>query len=224
MIDVCFITHLNSENRVKLFVQTFESFIKNTNFSLIDSIVLMDDCSPVPITVEIPQLKYIRNETQKGVGFSKNLGAEQGTAKYIYFSDTDVFFTPKWADKLLEAYSLIKSFDNVFDLGILAGGCHPYLQTNQTLVSNPYVYHIKDAVSGWSWLLERETWNKYGKLHDHALGSGQSEDWEYCQRIKPLVSASIFPEVIYHCGITNTENMPVGGAELFPRLEGILYL
>ena len=110
LVDVCFITHLNSENRVKLFVQTFESFIQNTNFNLVKSITLVDDASPVPIISEIPNMTYIKNEKQSGVGFSKNLAVAQGTAKYVYLSDTDVFFTENWLDKLLKAYQDNKDY------------------------------------------------------------------------------------------------------------------
>lgn len=224
LVDVCFITHLNSENRVKLFVQTFESFIKNTNFDLIKSVTLVDDASPIPIISEIPNMTYIKNEKQSGVGFSKNFAVAQGDAKYIYLSDTDVFFTPRWLDKMLAVYKAEPT------IGILAGGCHPYLQTNRKyLVNEPEFVgelHLKDAVSGWSWLLSRRLWNTCGKLHDHAVGSGQSEDWEYSQRIKSegYVVGSLWPECISHCGITNTENLPVLGAELFPHLESVQYL
>ena len=219
LVDVCFITYLNSENRVKLFVQTFESFIKNTNFDLVKSITLVDDASPIPIISEISNLKYIRNEKQSGVGFSKNLAIKQGDAKYIYLADTDVYFTENWLDKLLEAYEQNKHY-----FKLLGGGVHPYLQPRQGEDGIGITSH--DAISGWSWLLERKIWNKYGPLDSHAIGSGQSEDWAFCRKLVDdgYKVGCLKNQVISHCGITNVENKPCVGSELFQRLPGVLYL
>ena len=219
LVDVCFITHLNSENRVKLFVQTFESFIQNTNFNLVKSITLVDDASPIPIISEIPNMTYIKNEKQSGVGFSKNLAVVQGTAKYVYLSDTDVFFTENWLDKLLKAYQ-----DNKDYFKLLGGGIHPYLLPRQGEDGIGITSH--DAISGWSWLLERKIWNKYGPLDSHAIGSGQSEDWAFSRKLVEdgYKVGCLKNQVISHCGVTNTENKLVLGSELFKRLDGVLYL
>lgn len=237
-VDFVFIGHINTENRSKLLDQTLRSFVRYTNPKFIGWMNYVDDNSPIKYVIQTDHYGFYRinNDQQLGVGGSKNKGADDifysmrkdGSPirnKYVYFSDSDVYFTENWLDKLLEAYSLFNTFESL-KLGILGGGCHPFLGTNKVYTSEPYTIHTKDAVSGWSWLTTWDIWEKYGKLFDNSIGSGKSEDWEYCQRVKKdgYEVASIYPEVVFHTGISNTEGLPCAGAEFFPRLPGVLYL
>lgn len=244
-VDFVFIGHVNSEKRVELLYQTLDSYCRNTNFDIVGNVVFVDDYSPISFKISnqfFQNLFFIRNTNQLGVGGSKNAGisflTELGNlSKFIYFSDSDVYFTKDWLDILVSTYIKFEEVKILFKnnelktskLGILGGGCHPYLQTNNKIwdVDDPSIeMHTKDAISGWSWLTTWGIINKYGYLVQDALGSGQSEDWEYCQRLKKdgYEVGSIYPEVVFHTGITNTEGKECVGANLFPRLPNVLYL
>jgi GT2 family glycosyltransferase len=140
--------------------------------------------------------------------------------------DADVFFTEGWIERLVWSY---KEYSGKFK--IIAGGIHPYLQPREG--ESIYDYHnvhkyephtkfitSHDAISGWSWLLSYETWDKYGTLASNSLGTGQSEDWEYCQRIRNdgFLVGCVQPQIIAHCGLTNSEGNEIVGYEVSKEL------
>ena len=209
-IDFVLVLKLDSEKRQQLFVQTMQSFARNTNKDLINRMVIIDDGSEVNIEVDDPLIKVIRPVSRVGVGGGKNLGVAthtlMGRGDMLYMLDGDVFFTPFWLEKMIDAYGGVLN-----DFKILGGGVHPYLQPRPNEQRLNVSSH--DAISGWSWLLSYDTWDKYGKMADNALGTGQSEDWEYCQRIRNdgFLVGCIQPQVIAHCGVTNTEGKDIVG-------------
>jgi hypothetical protein len=100
-------------------------------------------------------------------------------------------------------------------------------------VGSPWCYGgvgIKDAVSGYSQLMTWKTWDKYGPFDE---GQGQqekkimgSEDWAFCQRIiqDGFLVGSIEPEMVIHCGKTNTYGDPATGVETFKEVDGVKIL
>jgi len=221
VIDVVFIAKIDSEKRLELLSQTFQSFVLNTKKNLINKIIIIDDLSLIDFTPYVNFLKEFDftldvNLVQLGVGGSKNKGIqiaqENEPSKYLYLSDSDVYFLPNWEEDLISAYEKNERFK------IIGGGIHPFLQPRANEDTNELTSH--DAVSGWSWFLEYETFNKYGKLMDNSLGTAKSEDWEYCQRIRDngFLVGCLKNHKIVHCGITNTEGELVIGSEESVRL------
>lgn len=149
-----------------------------------------------------------------------------GRGDYLYLSDNDAYFTPSW-DMFLT--SAIKDCG----WGILGPYRHPYHQPNSQEVVEIGGRMMKvvetDAVQGLGWLLTWDTWDKYGTLTEHrgqGGGTNQSEDWEYCQRIRSSGGkvGSLEPSVVYNCGVTDSQGKPAVGVELMERVEGVVYV
>jgi glycosyltransferase involved in cell wall biosynthesis len=177
-----------------------------------------------------------RRAISAGTGSARNWGvslARQafGTDNLLYLSDNDVYFQPGWDAVLLAAY---RNFPNV---KIIGGGCHPFMQPAARrdgfiggAGSLQLIYHMtyRDAISGYSWLLDWETWDRFGPLEANALGVRQGEDWAMCQRIikAGFEVGSIVPEVVLHCGTTDTFGQRPPGWELIEAAgkstEGII--
>lgn len=234
LIDFVLIGKIDDERRRTLLNQTMATFEATVSKELCNRFIYVDDCSTLALPYGFPHTKHNslieKNEKQLGVGGSKNRGVELhtqlGRGKYLYLFDGDVYFTDGWLEKLLEVYNYYRS-----TFKIIGGGIHPYLQPRE---GESEVLHTPewgkttgltkvtshDAISGWSWLLDYETWDKYGTLAANSLGTGQSEDWEYCQRIRNdgnLVGC-IQPQVIAHCGLTNSEGKPIVGYDVSEQL------
>lgn len=221
MINIIMVT----KDRMKLFNQSIESLYKNTPLDQFN-LTVVDDCSSEENRKEIKSLSkqylfhLILNLEPTPLGGSKNIGVEfiKGIDRgdLLYLTDNDVYFTENWLSELSTAWK-----NKPEEIKLLGGGCHKWLCTNR-IFQNGYYY--KDAISGWSWLMDWGTWEKYGPMDANALGSGQSEDWAFCQKIKKdgFEVASIWPEVIIHCGKTNTEGNPAIGSETIDVPEGII--
>ncbi len=211
-----------TRDRLRLVGQTLASLYANTRSDY--KLTVVDDCSDqatryvLALWQNAHPCDLIANESPLPLGASKNRGL-QGKSGLCYLTDNDVYFTEGWLEDLLVAWEARDP-----KIKLLGGGCHPYLKTNRIDQHDGYQLHHKDAISGWSWLLEHETWEKYGPLDANALGSGQSEDWAFCQRIRAdgYEVASIWPEVVIHCGKTTTEGRPATGAETFQPVAGVL--
>lgn len=214
MIDFILVAKIDDERRMELLMQTMKTLEDTVPAELCHRFIFVDDCSKLPLPYGFPSTKFNsvveKNVTQRGVGGSKNRGVELhtelGRGEMLYLFDADVYFTPGWLEKLLDAYEANKE-----KFKLLAGGIHPFLQPRAGEGNALVTSH--DAISGWSWLLTYETWDEYGKLADNSLGTGKSEDWEYCQRIRNdgFLVGCITPQVVAHCGMTNTEGELIGG-------------
>lgn len=221
--DLVLITKIDSENRARLLEQTLESLVFNTNLRLVNRLVWVDDCSKMLKAIDdVSQRLFLqkmigmdyvtmhRSMSRLGVGGAKNKGVEihkeLGRGDFLYLLDADTYFMNGWLDRLLGYH---EEYGNEFK--IIGGGIHPYLQPIAGEGDPNISSH--DAVSGWSWSLNYDTWDKYGKLADNALGTGQSEDWEYCQRIRNagFKVGCIQPQMVIHTGMTNTEGKEIPG-------------
>jgi GT2 family glycosyltransferase len=218
-IDFILPIKVDDDKRVELLAQTLTTFFLTVDTNKFNRLIVINDQSTHPEIEELfsrpefivnPLIVINYNQTQLGVGGSKNRGVELarqfGEGDALYFMDGDVFYTWNWLEKVLEAYDKYKD-----DFKIIAGGVHPYLRPRFSEDNVLLTSH--DAISGWSWFLDYNTWDKYGKLADNSLGTGKSEDWEYCQRIRNdgYKVGCLKNQVIAHCGITNTEGNQIPG-------------
>lgn len=217
-IDFILPIKIDNENRLDLLAQTLTTFFLTIDSKLFNRLIILNDQSTHEEILELlnkdeflvnPLILINHNKIQLGVGGSKNKGVELakqfGQGDALYFMDSDVFYTFGWLEKILEAYETNKDFK------IIAGGVHPFLQPRYGEDSLLLTSH--DAISGWSWFLDYNTWDTYGKLADNSLGTGKSEDWEYCQRIRNngYKVGCLKDQKVVHCGITNTEGQNIPG-------------
>lgn len=218
------------KNRPRLTCQSLATLAAHTTNPF--TLVIVDDGSDARTRVILDSfhhssLAVMHNQRPLGVGGSRNAGIAMSDkvwprGDYLVLLDNDVYCTKGWDEVMLDAFAKFPIFDVLGPYG------HPYSQPNRT--SEPFdkaghVVQTLDAVSGVSWVLPWRTWTTYGKFVANALGSGQSEDVEYCQRIVKAGGCvgKVWPHVLFHTGRTNTEGKPIVGADVAcPDVPGVL--
>lgn len=229
-------------DRERLTRQAIQSLYRNRTQDFFLTIV--DDASERPVTdwlsnamPTIQPVCVLRNNISNGTGAARNQGVLKARQEFgdrdtlLYLSDNDVFAQPGWDAVLIAAY---KHFFPA--VKIIGGGCHPFMQPRAKrdgfisgAGSLQLIYHMtyRDAISGYSWLLDWETWDRFGPLEANALGVRQGEDWAMCQRIIKAghLVGSILPEVVLHTGVFDTFGARPPGWELMAQnqQEGIIY-
>lgn len=224
-----------ARDRHRLTEQAVNSMYKNRTQDF--DLTIVDDASDIPVSqwFHASQGHVIRNEVSAGTGAARNQGIASarrmfGDCGLLYLSDNDVYFEPGWDAVLLAAHA---TFPNV---KIIGGGCHPFMQPAPQrhsflggAGSLQLIYRMtyRDAISGYSWLLDWETWDRFGPLDANAPGVRQGEDWAMSQRVVQggYAVGSVLPEVVLHCGVTDTFGERPPGWELIERSrkEGIIY-
>ena len=107
---------------------------------------------------------------------------------------------------------------------LLGGYAHPFNGTNRFFgEGTPHEVHEKNAVDGLSWLMRCETWDKYGPLMDNARGVRQSEDFEWCQRVRKdgYRVGVVWPHVVKNCGLIDTFGEEIPGADEVRKQQGM---
>jgi glycosyltransferase involved in cell wall biosynthesis len=230
-------------NRPEHTRQTLESLLKNTNPDLYTLYIINDGCDQ-----ETNQVinEVLMNQNPPAIGFThqepvgpaasrnevcKWITEHGDRSQYLYHSDNDVYFKEGWLETLIRVYEEMD--EKGANIKLLGGGCHPYLQNNSRFSYDPFKGDVgavgtKDAVSGYSQLMSWETWDKYGPFEE-GQGSQEikimgSEDWAFCQRIikDGFLVGAIEPEMVVHCGKTNTYGTPATGSETFKNLDGVM--
>lgn len=214
-------------DRLPLLQQSLRTIFGVTRENL--SLVLVDD-SHDPKTVDwIMKYKsnvhfsYSRNPMPGCIGAAKNHGvgmiplAERGD--YLYISDSDTYYTYGWDVALTQVYRQYAG-----QCPLIGGWNHPYLQPMQRL--GQHLIHGKlcelksyDAIAGVSWLLSWDAWDKYGPFAANALGPRQSEDWEFCQRIRVdwKQVGAVSPWPVLHTGLTDSRGKRAPGSEIYAK-------
>lgn len=213
-------------DRPRLTLQALTTLAKNTDVPY--SLTVVDDMSK-PETRDMLSLfglranvAILRNETSKGItGQARNLGvywAEQywGRGDYLYLSDNDVAFLPNWASKIIGIYTIWSD-----EIKVLGGARHPYHQPIDTCNG----FQETDAVAGYSQLMTWDTWDNWGPLDAHAPGTCQSEDHQFCQKIRAdgFKVGYMKEAVLVDCGLTGTDGKPAVGYEAKPRVQVVYY-
>lgn len=226
-------------NRFEHTKQTLETLIKNTNWE-IAHLTVIDDMSTDPKVIEflrdmesvLPKSEFLllENSTNLGPAYSRNRACnylkELNLAyEYLYHSDNDVYFKERWLHDLLTIFENIST-----DIKVFGASCHPYLQTGsyEYYSTNPNIkICYKDAISGYSQLMEWDTWDKYGPFSDSNRNEERkimgSEDWAFCQKIiqDGFKVASVEPELVIPTGKTNTYGDLATGSETFKDFSGV---
>lgn len=234
LVDIIIPIH----NRPDHTAQTLQSLYGNTPKDAYN-LYLIDDGSSYDTEVYLEKF-YAEHETKIPVWLSRNEKAIGPAAsrnaackfitdmgqrsRFLYHSDNDVYFKADWLKVLIENYSVAKRQKVL----LLGGGCHPYLQNNRQFegIETTYI-GIKDAVSGYSQLMEWDTWDTYGPFSDANRNEEKkiagSEDWAFCQKIikHGFLVGAVEPEVVIHTGQTNTYGEKATGHETFKPVAGV---
>ncbi len=210
-----------TRNRKALYRQCIESLHAHTDPSAYTCVVV-DDGSDEPVQVGPLQNVSVLRVARSGHVLSqlKNLGvywSEQrfGRGDWLYMGDSDTYFMEGWLPKLISAAELAEAFG----YRLFGGQVHPYhRETDEGYC----------ALDGPSWLMRWSTWDQFGPLdRTTAPGPCKGEDGVFSQKIRDagFKLGAIRPHVVAHCGITNTEGVPVPGAEhlLERRIAGVFY-
>lgn len=225
------------QNRYKLTKQSLESLRQHTDPAHYNLTIVDDESTDFRTRgLVLRTVEEMHNATALHVsgsnhvlGALKNLGVAWsemrfGRGDWLYLSDNDVYFLPDWLEILDETANYKES-----EFSLWGGQNHPYHQPigeelNLGLSTNHSLKYYQ-ALAGTSWLMRWETWDAFGPIHQGAAGPGQSEDFEFSQRIMKdgYKVGAIDPPVVLDCGITQTDGKPSPGAEMKPRVQGVYY-
>lgn len=213
-----------ARNRHRLTEQAIKSFWDNTGHG---TITVLDDASEVPVRDDylVKNVKYIVRNTKAtgGAGPARNQVIREaekmhGRADLLYLSDNDVYFMPRWLDLLCELWP--QAYAEGFR--VLGGYQHPFNRTSlgawpqySEVMGRTVVVHETLAVATQSWLMDWETWDKYGPFAE-APGVRQSEDVAFCSRVRAdgFRVGYVHPFCVLNTSLTDTFGKDVPGVEL----------
>jgi GT2 family glycosyltransferase len=120
------------------FEQTKNLFLSLEQSSYRCQIILIDDCSKddlKSLVIAFPtlEIKYQRNETNKGPAFSRNLGIDLADFELVAFTDNDCIITNGWLKKLYETI--------IFSKPNIAGVGGKIVAKDNDLISLYFIYH-----------------------------------------------------------------------------------
>lgn len=218
-----------ARNRHRLTEQAQRTLLENTNAEL-GYFTILDDGSEPPLDGV-----HRRNKVASGgAGPARNQVIEvaetlTGRKDLLYLSDNDIIAMPRWLDLLTELWPA--AYAQGFR--VIGGYAHPFNRTSlgawpqySEVMGRTMVVHETLAVATQSWLMDWETWDKYGPFAE-APGVRQSEDVDMCQRIRKDGGkvGYVTPFCVQNCSLTDTFGKEVPGAELLraEMQEGIIY-
>src|SRR5215471_1313947 len=186
-----------TKDRWELTIQSLTTLYRNTNEADFNITIIDDGSNEISqaalhgfLDAKKSNVAMLRIENSQSVtGRARNLGvywSEKtfGRGDWLYLSDNDVYFLPRWLDKLTAI------LESGFKISLLGGWNHPFLnptpyaklRTRETGLDGAELC-THDAIAGASQLMRWETWDKYGPLVANAPGTCQGEDWLFCQNI-----------------------------------------
>jgi glycosyltransferase involved in cell wall biosynthesis len=171
---------------------TIESVLKNA-LQLdpgADEIIIIDDGSNDQ-TKEIlkkyeNRIKIIKNETNQGLGFSRNLAISKSKHQLVASIDADVEPEKKWLLKLYETQKKFGSaicggrlFEKYKDKNIYNMWRH--IHGTQNPFGDKIIENLGDTVSGSNTLLNKEVWSNVGGYLNEYKTNG--EDVTFCRKL-----------------------------------------
>jgi hypothetical protein len=223
------------KNRPKLTEQALRSLWDNSFHSW--NVTVVDDASgweTQQVLTEFvlrhqKEMKLLRVSPETNVvGRLKNLGVYWSERHFkrgpmLYLSDNDAYFTPHWDKVLCEC---LVEWENKFK--VLGPYRHPYHhprpQDGKFLCSNRFEVVSTDMVQGIGLLMRWDTWDQWGPFEAHSPGTNQSEDTHFCESLVKGGSlvGSVQPNVVYNCGLTDTNGNPCVGVDVMERYNVLM--
>lgn len=222
MLNICMLVH----NRPRLTRQALESLVENTQGPF--NLTIADDDSGRDTVYMLWEWRKANSSVSSvlgvtdmhlGPGKARNLGIEMservfGRKGLLYLCDNDCWFSPGWDTALLEVWN--SDLRRGMGFEAIGGYCHPYQQPiSQIRATTEHSIAELQALGLFSWLMEWETWDKYGPFLPAPSING-SEDWAFSQRIR-LGSGRVgvvVPQLCVNCGATSSDGKPCPGAAL----------
>jgi hypothetical protein len=219
-----------ARDRPRLTYQAIDSLYRNTPDGTFNLTVVDDgsDC-PVAHSDDWHNCSIVRVDPPDGVvGRVRNLGIQWSEAHFgrgdtLCCLDNDTFMTPGWLETMQRALTV----GRFHKYELLGGGNHPFHQVTSDLsIGNGLSIHEHTAVAGYSHFMTWWAYERFGPYDANAKGVRQSEDHAFCQRIREHGGrvGSIWPEVVYATGLTDTFGQPCPGADKMLRYEGVLQI
>lgn len=164
------------------------------------------------------------------VGKLKTLGVQasrllHGEGEWLYVGDGDTAFLPDWSEKIVRAAQLSEAFE----YKLWGGQIHPFHHPSGcSMVGEQDVQLAEhEVLDGPSWLTRWSTWDQVGPLIGEAPGPCQSEDAEWCARLRTSGGriGVVVPHVVAHTGLTQTDGRDAPGRKEreAQKVQGVLY-
>ncbi len=202
----------NSLDWLKLCV---ESIFKNTNYDILGTVYLLDDCSSeetVNYLKEVERkygnlVKYIRNNTNLGFVKTCNKGLKLSTSSYVLLLNTDCLVSANAIEKMANAMNKNKKIGLLCPISSVAANLsYPiplglnFMQVNEVF-EKQFSGKTFDActVVGNCLMISRECINKVGYL-DEIFGKGYTEetDYQFKAHEKGFLAKVLIDTYVYH--------------------------
>jgi len=204
---------MTAKNRLELTKQAIETLRRNTvNYHLI----LMPDCPSEEVRdylkslneeIYFVDLTGVKPEADgmKSHYILQAMAVSLVNTEYFYFTDNDVYFLPHWLNTLHTLYNIEEN------VGIVGGRTHAFHKVIEEKTVAGMNYRITDQQSGYSVLMKKSIWNKFG------LGrpTNSFNDVGLCDSVRGggyKIISPVYP-VLLHCGITRSDGTKVVGYE-----------
>lgn len=147
------------------------------------NVILVDDASTdseamhaVVDRLEMPRLRIIRHEVNRGLAAARNTGFRESTTEFMVSLDSDDKLAPEYLERLVPVIVADETLDCVFSD---CGAFH-----NRKLV---YEFHVpksgeiyrQQTVPGSGTLMRRRLWERVGGYDEASILRNGREDWEY---------------------------------------------
>lgn len=103
---------LPTHNRPRLLVEALDSLNKQTITDW--EVVIVDDASVTPVSLNNPHLRIIRHDISLGGAAAKNTGIRNASGKVLAFLDDDDLYAPQYLERALEVLDHHPELDVVF--------------------------------------------------------------------------------------------------------------
>lgn len=160
---------------------------------------------------------YLRSKEAMGPGVARNWGIEWSQKVFkrtglLYTTDNDSYHLPGWDKVLLEVWNSPLRRSEGFEA--IGGYGHSYQRPiSQIQATAGHSLNELAALGLFSWLMEWETYDKYGPFEPSTTING-SEDWDYSQRIRKAGGkvGAVTPALVVNCGVISSDGKPCPGA------------
>lgn len=176
-----YIPAYNAENTIR---ESIESIFKQT--LKFDEIIVIDDNSTDAtnkIVKEYKNINLIKNETNKGLGYNRNLGIKNSSNNIIASIDADVVLNDMWLEVMIEYFDKNQNLmcggkmsEKLIENKYNAWRAKYYSQNwgDKDIINPPFLY-------GCNTIQHKLIWETVNGYNNELLTNG--EDIDYCNRI-----------------------------------------
>ena len=176
-----YIPAYNAENTIR---ESIESIFKQT--LKFDEIIVIDDNSTDgtnKIVKEYKNINLIKNETNKGLGYNRNLGIKNSSNNIIASIDADVVLNDMWLEVMIEYFEKNQNLmcggkmsEKLIENKYNAWRAKYYSQNwgDKDIINPPFLY-------GCNTIQHKLIWETVNGYNNELLTNG--EDIDYCNRI-----------------------------------------